>query len=179
MKTQLLRQTKKSFQLSDIKQLCSQNLRVRNLNKAQQERLAVAPWWPQLDDSRPSALSHLKVCSPTSLGGWCLFTSGNETPARLVCLLTAWGLVSRLSILGERETHGNHIALYDLIVEVIRPSVCCGASYKDQPGFQVHLIQLAISWKQCGTGNMTLVILENTICFLMNRRSRLHTKTHL
>ena len=96
------------------------------------------------------------------LGGWCLFTSGNEISARLVWAFThslrAWFQGENLG--DRRDPRGNHIALHDSVVEVICPSVCCGASYKDQPGFRVHLIQLAISWTLCGTGNMTLVIFE-------------------
>ena len=113
-------------------------------------------WMPQ-----GSGLKSLEGLFSYLLGGWCLFTSGNETSARL-----AWDFTHSLragfpgwaSWERERDPCGNHIALHDSVVEVIRPNVCCGASYKDQPGFQVHLIQLAISWKLCGTGNMTFVI---------------------
>ena len=113
-------------------------------------------WMPQ-----GSGLKSFEGLFSYLLGGWCLFTSRNETSAGL-----AWDFTHSLragfpgwaSWERERDPCGNHIALHDSVLEVIRPNVCCGASYKDQPGFQVHLIQLAISWNLCGTGNMTLVI---------------------
>ena len=162
MKTQLLRQTKKSLQLNDMKQLCSQNLRVRNLNKADTGGMAGRCSLMASDEclKAQGCLSHLKVCSPTC---WVVDACSLLEMRPLLgwpgILLTAWGLGSPGEHPGrERDPCGNHIALHDSVLEVIRPNVCCGASYKDQPGFQVHLIQLAISWNLCGTGNMTLLI---------------------
>lgn len=97
MKTQLLRQTKKSLQLNDMKQLCSQNLRVRNLNKADTGGMAGRCSLMASDEclKAQGCLSHLKVCSPTC---WVVDACSLLEMRPLLgwpgILLTAWGLGS-------------------------------------------------------------------------------------
>ena len=73
--------------------------------------------------------------------------------------LTAWGLGSKGEYPGRgREPGGCHTTLDALVLEVTQHHGGCWASYKGQPRFQVHLIQMGKFWKMCGTGNTALVI---------------------